>query len=75
MNSSFLAFWLSQTVSVLGSGMTKFAIGILLYQKTGQVSALALTAGSRTGRRVTTVLMRCSVSTRSNAAGESCPLR
>lgn len=42
MNSSFLAFWLSQTVSVLGSGMTRFAIGILLYQKTGQVSALAL---------------------------------
>jgi MFS family permease len=42
MNSSFLGFWLSQTVSVLGSGMTKFAIGILLYQKTGQVSALAL---------------------------------
>ncbi|WP_264774698.1 MFS transporter [Deinococcus aetherius] len=42
MGSSFLVFWLSQTVSVLGSGMTKFAIGILLYQKTGQVSALAL---------------------------------
>jgi MFS transporter, DHA3 family, macrolide efflux protein len=42
MNSSFFIFWISQTVSVLGSSMTKFAIGILLYQKTGQVSALAL---------------------------------
>ena len=42
MNSSFLAFWFSQTISVLGSGMTKFAVGVLLYQKTGQVSALAL---------------------------------
>jgi MFS transporter, DHA3 family, macrolide efflux protein len=39
---NFIVLWLGQLVSVIGSGMTSFALGIMTYQKTGSVGDLAL---------------------------------
>src|SRR5688500_14931232 len=39
---AFTIVWIGQLVSLLGSGMTGFAIGIWAYEETGQATALAL---------------------------------
>lgn len=39
----FVVVWLGQVVSLLGSGMTGFAIGLWAWEETGQATALALT--------------------------------
>lgn len=41
MSKSFVAVWLGQTVSILGSGMTWFALTIWAWQASGQPSALS----------------------------------
>lgn len=41
---SFLLFWLSQSVSQLGSAMTSFALTIWAYQQTGSATAVSLMA-------------------------------
>lgn len=41
---TFFWLWLAQTVSGLGSSLTAFALGVWLYQETGQATPLALTA-------------------------------
>lgn len=38
----FLLIWLGSLISEIGSGMTSFALGIFIFQLTGQVSASAL---------------------------------
>lgn len=38
----FLIVWAGQTVSVLGSGFTSFALGIWVYQRTGLITDFAL---------------------------------
>lgn len=43
-NRSFLAIWAGQTFSLFGSGLTGFALGVWLYQRTGSASNLALVA-------------------------------
>jgi len=46
MKKSFplLAVWLGQVVSLFGSGLTGFALGVWLYQQTGSASNFALVA-------------------------------
>jgi len=41
---TFFWLWLAQTVSGLGSSLTAFALGVWLFQETGQATPLALTA-------------------------------
>lgn len=38
----FLVIWFGQTVSLIGSGLTSFALGIWVYQQTGSVTDFAL---------------------------------
>ncbi|MDY6936599.1 MAG: MFS transporter [Cyanobacteriota bacterium] len=38
----FLIVWLGQIVSLLGSGLTEFALGVWVYQTTGSISQFAL---------------------------------
>jgi len=40
---SFFIVWFGQLVSVTGSGLTRFALGIWVYQMTGSVTKFALT--------------------------------
>ena len=40
---TFLVIWLGQLVSILGSGLSSFAVGVWIYQQTGQATTLALT--------------------------------
>jgi hypothetical protein len=42
--AGFTVIWLGQFVSMLGSGMTTFAVSIWAWQETGQATALALAA-------------------------------
>ncbi|WP_375501131.1 MFS transporter [uncultured Nostoc sp.] len=44
----FILIWFGQLVSVIGSGVTGFALGIWVYQQTGSVTKLALTSLSAT---------------------------
>jgi DHA3 family macrolide efflux protein-like MFS transporter len=39
----FMLVWSGQIVSLLGSGMTRFALGVWVYQRTGSVTHFALT--------------------------------
>lgn len=39
---AFATIWLGQLVSIIGSGLTDFAIGIWVYQRTGSVTKFAL---------------------------------
>jgi MFS family permease len=41
---TFLVIWFGQVVSLLGSGLTGFALGIWVYQQTGSVTRFALIA-------------------------------
>lgn len=41
---AFLTIWLGQVVSMLGSGLTGFALGVWVYQSTGSVTKFALIA-------------------------------
>jgi MFS transporter, DHA3 family, macrolide efflux protein len=41
---TFVFIWIGQTISMLGSGMTQFALTIWAYQVTGSATALALVA-------------------------------
>lgn len=41
---AFLTIWLGQSVSLLGSGLTSFALGVWVYQRTGSVTKFALIA-------------------------------
>lgn len=43
-NRSFLTVWAGQALSLLGSGLTGFALGVWLYQRTGSASNFALVA-------------------------------
>jgi DHA3 family macrolide efflux protein-like MFS transporter len=40
---TFLLIWLGQICSILGSGLTSFAVGVWIYQQTGQATPFALT--------------------------------
>ncbi|MCL1467449.1 MFS transporter [Argonema galeatum] len=40
--SVFILIWFGQLVSLIGSGLTSFALGIWVYQKTGSVTEFAL---------------------------------
>jgi DHA3 family macrolide efflux protein-like MFS transporter len=39
---AFLLTWLGQIVSLIGSGLTRFALGVWVYERTGSVSLFAL---------------------------------
>jgi DHA3 family macrolide efflux protein-like MFS transporter len=39
---TFLLIWLGQSVSLIGSGLTGFALGVYVYQRTGSVTQFAL---------------------------------
>lgn len=41
---TFLTIWIGQMVSVLGSGLTGFGIGVWVFQKTGSATAMSLIA-------------------------------
>jgi DHA3 family macrolide efflux protein-like MFS transporter len=41
---TFIIIWLGQTVSLIGSGLTGFALGVWVYQTTGSVTQFALIA-------------------------------
>jgi len=40
---SFLVIWIGQLISILGSGLTGFALAVWIYEKTGQATPFALT--------------------------------
>jgi MFS family permease len=40
---TFLFIWLGQVFSILGSGLSSFALGVWIYQQTGQATPFALT--------------------------------
>lgn len=40
---TFLIIWLGQLISMIGSGMTSFALGVWIYQLTGDATPFALT--------------------------------
>ncbi len=40
---TFLIIWIGQTISLLGSGLTSFALGVWIFEKTGQATPFALT--------------------------------
>jgi DHA3 family macrolide efflux protein-like MFS transporter len=40
---TFLLIWLGQLISILGSGLSSFALGVWIYQQTGQATPFALT--------------------------------
>ena len=39
----FILIWLGQLISLIGSGLTAFALGVWIYQETGQASPFAIT--------------------------------
>ena len=39
----FLVVWLGQAISIVGSGLTSFALGLWVYERTGSVTPYALT--------------------------------
>ena len=41
--NKFLVIWLGQVISMLGSGLTAFALGVWIFQETGQATPFALT--------------------------------
>lgn len=41
---TFFIIWTGQFISVLGSGLTSFALGVWIYDRTGQATPFALTA-------------------------------
>lgn len=41
---TFAVVWFGQVISFIGSGMTSFALGVWVYQKTGSVTQFALTS-------------------------------
>ena len=40
---TFLIVWVGQVVSILGSSMTGFALGVWVFQQTGSAASFALT--------------------------------
>lgn len=48
----FMLVWFSQLVSVFGSGLTSFALGLWVYQQTGSVTAFSLMALAATLPRI-----------------------
>ena len=40
---TFALVWLGQFVSLLGSGLTEFALGVFVFQRTGSTTQFALT--------------------------------
>ena len=41
---TFFIIWGGQLVSIMGSGLTSFALGVWIFNKTGQATPFALTA-------------------------------
>ena len=41
--NKFIVIWFGQVISMLGSGLTAFALGVWIFQKTGQATPFALT--------------------------------
>lgn len=41
---SFLIIWIGQLISLIGSGLTGFALGVWIYESTGKATPFALTA-------------------------------
>ena len=39
---TFIFVWLGQTISLIGSGLTSFALGVSIYQTNGSISQLSL---------------------------------
>ncbi len=39
----FIILWLGQTISLLGSGLTNFALGVWIYNQTGEATPFAIT--------------------------------
>lgn len=40
---TFMVIWAGQVISILGSGLTSFALGVWIFQQTGQATPFALT--------------------------------
>lgn len=41
---TFLVIWIGQVISILGSGLTSFALGVWIFDQTGKATPFALTA-------------------------------
>ena len=41
---AFGIVWFGQVISFIGSGMSSFALGVWVYQKTGSITQFALTS-------------------------------
>ena len=40
---SFFIIWVGQVISIVGSGLTGFALGVWMFERTGQATPFALT--------------------------------
>ncbi|GIV64202.1 MAG: MFS transporter [Bellilinea sp.] len=40
---TFLVIWMGQVISIIGSGLTSFALGVWIFQQTGQATPFAIT--------------------------------
>ncbi len=40
---SFFVIWIGEMISIIGSGLTSFGLGVFIFQKTGQATPFALT--------------------------------
>lgn len=41
---TFFVIWLGQLLSMIGSGLTGFALGVWIFEQTGQATPFAMTA-------------------------------
>jgi MFS transporter, DHA3 family, macrolide efflux protein len=63
---TFFLIWLGQTISIVGSGLTGFALGVWIFQKTGQATPFALTVLFGTLPRVLLAPLAGSLADRKN---------
>jgi DHA3 family macrolide efflux protein-like MFS transporter len=63
---SFFLIWLGQTISIVGSGLTGFALGVWIFQQTGRATPFALTVLFGTLPRVLLAPLAGSLADRKN---------
>jgi MFS transporter, DHA3 family, macrolide efflux protein len=63
---SFFLIWLGQTISIIGSGLTGFALGVWIFQQTGRATPFALTVLFGTLPRVLLAPLAGSLADRKN---------
>ena len=66
---SFLTVWFGQVVSLIGSGLSSFALGVWLYEQTRQAAPFALTVLLASLPRILLAPLAGSLADRGTGAG------